>query len=391
MPETPSSLPTAAVVSRRVVAIWIDWYAYHIARFRGIQANPDLAGAVQGIELVGGIGVHAGLRFREGLPSDIPVETLMPDSSWHEANKFALAAKLWRSLSRFDPEVVLIPGYYTLPAVAAALWARIHGRKSVLMTESTEGDRKRNWWREALKGSLLRVLFNWAIAGGKSHLRYLKKLGFPDRRIGQFYDVVDNRYLKETVNGLRLESARITGLPLRYFLYVGRLSEEKNVGRLLTEWITYRNGGGIWPLVIVGAGPETEALRTSALSSPYFEDVHFAGHRSFRELPAFYAFAGCFVLPSTREPWGLVVNEAMASGLPVLVSNRCGCAEDLVDTGQNGFTFDPFEEGELATLLARMESLELSAWNEMSLQSLNIIGDYTPEALGAEVACIAAA
>lgn len=391
MPETRSFLPTASVVSRRVVAIWIDWYAYHIARFRGIQANPELAGSVQGIELVGGIGVHAGLRFREGLPSDIPVETLMPDSSWHEANKFVLAAKLWRSLSRFDPEVVLIPGYYTLPAVAAALWARLHGRKSVLMTESTEGDHKRSWWREALKGSLLRVLFNWAIAGGKAHLRYLEKLGFPGRRIGQFYDVVDNRYLKETVNGLRRESARITGLPLRYFLYVGRLSEEKNVGRLLAEWITYRNGGGVWPLVIVGAGPETEALRTAALRSPYFEDVHFAGHRSFRELPAFYAFAGCFVLPSTREPWGLVVNEAMASGLPVLVSNRCGCAEDLVDRGQNGFTFDPFEEGELATLLARMESLEVSAWNEMSLRSLNIIENYTPEALGAEVACIAAA
>jgi 1,2-diacylglycerol 3-alpha-glucosyltransferase len=390
MPETPSSLPTAAIVSRRVVAIWIDWYAYHIARFRGIQANPDLAGAVQGIELVGGIGVHAGLRFREGLPSDIPVETLMPDSSWQEANKFALAAKLWRSLSRFDPEVVLIPGYYTLPAVAAALWARIHGRKSVLMTESTEGDHNRSWWREALKRSLLRVLFNWAIAGGKAHLRYLEKLGFPVRRIGHFYDVVDNRYLKETVNDL-LESARITDLPLRYFLYVGRLSEEKNVGGLLTEWITYRNGGGRWPLVIVGAGPEAGALQTAASSSPYFEDVHFAGHRSFRELPAFYAFAGCFVLPSTREPWGLVVNEAMASGLPVLVSNRCGCAEDLVDRGQNGYTFDPFEEGALATLLARMESLELSAWNEMSRRSLNIIGNYTPEALGAEVACIAAA
>jgi 1,2-diacylglycerol 3-alpha-glucosyltransferase len=202
---------------------------------------------------------------------------------------------------------------------------------------------------------------------------------------------VDNRYLKETVNGLRLESARITGLPLRYFLYVGRLSEEKNVGSLLAEWITYRNGGGMWPLVIVGAGPEIGALRTTALSSPYFEDAHFAGHRSFRELPAFYAFAGCFVLPSTREPWGLVVNEAMACGLPVLVSNRCGCAEDLVERGQNGYTFDPFEEGALATLLTRMESLELSAWNEMSLRSLDIIENYTPEALGAEVACIAAA
>jgi glycosyltransferase involved in cell wall biosynthesis len=375
----------------RVVAIWIDWYAYHIARFQGIQKHPLLADGVWGIELVGGIGVHAGLKFRQELPLDLPVETLMPNSSWREANKFALAAKLWRRLSKLDPEVVLVPGYYTLPAIAAALWARFHNRKSVLMTESTEGDHPRVWWRETFKSMLIRLLFNWAISGGKAHMRYLERLNFPVRRIRRFYDVVDNHYLEETVGLLKLKSTSHIGLPHPYFLYVGRLSSEKNVDGLLAEWIQYREHGGTWPLVLVGAGSQTDSLKALASSSVFARDIYFAGHRTFRDLPSFYAFAGCFVLPSTREPWGLVVNEAMAAGLPVLVSSRCGCAEDLVDLGGNGFTFDPLKKDTLAALLATIESLELATLTRMSDRSREIINIYTPEALGAQVASIVTA
>jgi glycosyltransferase involved in cell wall biosynthesis len=391
MPDAHPFLSKNTSARCRVVAIWIDWYAYHLARFRGIQKHPLLADGVWGIELVGGIGVHAGLKFRQDLPLDLPVETLMPNSSWQEASKFALAAKLWRRLSKLDPEVVLVPGYYTSPAIAAALWARFHNRKSVLMTESTEGDHARVWWRETFKSILIRLLFNWAVSGGKAHMRYLERLNFPARRIRHFYDVVDNQYLKETVDPLKLKSGTHMGLPHPYFLYVGRLSSEKNVDGLLGEWIRYREHGGSWPLVLVGAGPQTDSLKAIASTSFFARDIYFAGHKTFHELPPFYAFAGCFVLPSTREPWGLVVNEAMAAGLPVLVSSRCGCAEDLVDSGGNGFTFDPLKKGTLAALLERIESLELTTLIRMSDRSREIIDTYTPEALGAQVASIVTA
>ena len=108
----------------RVAVIWIDWYPYHVARFRGLDAAPELAGRAVGIEMVGGVGVHAGLKFREELPDTLPIETLMPNRSWGEASQFALARMLWQRLNRLDPEVVLVPGYYTLPAVVAAVWAR---------------------------------------------------------------------------------------------------------------------------------------------------------------------------------------------------------------------------------------------------------------------------
>ena len=382
-------MPESTARDARVAVIWLDWYPYHVARFRGMHSHPALAGNVVGIELIGGIGVHAGLKFREDLPASLPIETLMPGTGWHEAGKFALARKLWRRLSELDPEVVLVPGYYTLPALAAALWARVHGTASVLMTESTAGDHLRSPWKERFKSLAIRCLFNWAVAGGKAHVDYLRQLGFRRDRIAGFYDVVDNDLFRDGTRTLRLQS---TGLqPQKYFLYVGRLAAEKNVDALLQSWLRYREEGGAWPLVLVGDGPEAAALKEAASASPYGAHVLFPGLKSSGELLPFYAFAGCFVLPSTREPWGLVVNEAMAAGLPVLVSTRCGCAPNLVMEGFNGFTFDPANVATLTYLLHRVQSLAPEQHKRMSEASRTIIGDYSPAGFGRSVASIVAA
>jgi 1,2-diacylglycerol 3-alpha-glucosyltransferase len=370
----------------RVAVIWIDWYPYHVARFRGLEEAPSLQGSVVGIELVGGVGVHKGLKFREELPAGLRVETLMPQTSWLEANKLQLARMLWRRLSELDPEVVLVPGYYTLPAIAAAMWARVHGRTSVLMTESTASDHARVWWKELPKKIALRTLFHWAVTGGQAHVAYLRQLGFPADRIVGCYDVVDNAMFRDGALALRATA----GTPAPYFLYVGRLAEEKNVAGLLTAWVAYREQGGTWPLALCGDGPERTTLQAQAAGSSYGADVDFPGLKSSRELLPFYAHAGCFVLPSTREPWGLVVNEAMAAELPVLVSERCGCAPDLVREGVNGFAFDPANVAELTRLLLQMEQRPAAERNEMGQRSGEIIGRFTPRGFGNAIAGITA-
>ena len=116
------------------------------------------------------------------------------------------------------------------------------------------------------------------------------------------------------------------------------------------------------------------------------EFVRFEGLKSVRELPPYYAFARCFVLPSTREPWGLVVNEAMASGLPVIVSNRCGCAEDLVEDGANGYTFDPDRTGSLTENLHELSGMNTRELAAMADQSRELIARYSPEIWASEVA-----
>jgi glycosyltransferase involved in cell wall biosynthesis len=107
--------------------------------------------------------------------------------------------------------------------------------------------------------------------------------------------------------------------------------------------------------------------------------VRLPGFVQYDGLRALYARAGAFILPSVSDPWGLVVNEAMAAGLPVLVSNRCGCAPDLVEEGRNGFTFDPYDIEGLARLMLRMSSMSDAERAAMGQASREIIRRWTPE------------
>jgi glycosyltransferase involved in cell wall biosynthesis len=88
--------------------------------------------------------------------------------------------------------------------------------------------------------------------------------------------------------------------------------------------------------------------------------------------------AQVYIHASTTDQWGLVVNEAMASGLPVIVSDRCGCAPDLVSEGDNGYTFDPYNVNQLAELMIKMDSNDVDI-KAMGRTSQNIISNWSPE------------
>jgi glycosyltransferase involved in cell wall biosynthesis len=108
--------------------------------------------------------------------------------------------------------------------------------------------------------------------------------------------------------------------------------------------------------------------------------VHLAGFKPYNELPVYYASANAFIHASTAEQWGLVVNEAIASGLPVIVSDRCGCAPELVNG--NGFTFDPTNEHELADRLFEMASLSDQERQGLGENSYRIAPNFAPERFG---------
>jgi len=167
------------------------------------------------------------------------------------------------------------------------------------------------------------------------------------------------------------------GLPEHYFVCTARLSPEKNIARLLQAFALYRKNGGKWDLVLVGSGPQEQTLRAMAVRlAP--GAIHFAGWQQYPDLPRYYGLASAAVLPSLSEPWGLVVNEAMAAGLPVLVSNRCGCVPELCHNGINGYQFDPKDVKWLAYLMCRTSSGEVDL-ERMGQASQRIIANFTPE------------
>ena len=292
----------------------------------------------------------------------------------------ALAARVTDWLDESDPQAVVITGYYFPAMRAAARWAQRQGRASIFMGDSQWGDRRRIALREWAKGWWVRRHYDAAFAAGERTVEYLMRMGFPRERIWTGYDVVDNQAFATGAATARSQADSLRnslGLPERYFLFVGRFAPEKNLVRLLEAYAGYRQTAGqsAWGLVLVGSGPLEKELRAQVEK---LRDVVFAGFQQKDTLPAYFGLASCLVLPSISEPWGLVVNEAMAAGLPVLVSNRCGCVPELVQPGVNGYVCDPLDTEEMARLLGVVSSDTAEA-GRMGEASRHIVALYTPE------------
>ncbi len=361
----------------RVAIMWISLGPYHWARLNALAEMRELD--VRCFELAR----REALRGWEDQAQwrNAARETLY-DGRWEESDKRLLAQNMVTAMARFQPDVIVSAGYAELPMRQAVRWGRKHRRLSILMADSQWIDRPRLVLKEYFKGWWLRRHFDAAFVAGERHVSYLSKLGFPGQCVWKGYNVVDNRHFDGVASEVRRRPEKWRtrwNLPLRYFLYVGRLAREKNLSRLLNAYSAYRAGAGenAWDLVLVGAGPCEEELRTLARQRSWI-GVHFAGAKTIEELPAFYALASCFVLPSVSEPWGLVVNEAMACGLPVLVSQKCGAAGDLVLPGVNGYVFDPLDVESMRHLLARLASDRVDR-DAMGNASRQIIGRFTPE------------
>ncbi len=132
--------------------------------------------------------------------------------------------------------------------------------------------------------------------------------------------------------------------------------------------------------MLLGDGPLRQAINNQLSTLNLHSHVHLPGFKPYDQLPIYYGLAKAFVHASTTEQWGLVVNEAIASGLPVIVSERCGCAPELVQG--NGFTFDPMNEHELAARLLKMALLSQEEQKQLGQASYGIAANFAPERFG---------
>ena len=222
------------------------------------------------------------------------------------------------------------------------------------------------------------------LVGGAPQAAYARELGIPEEAIFHGYDAVDNVYFAEQAARVRdmaeVERARLD-LPVRFFLAASRFVAKKNLFRLLDAYAAYRQrtGAGAWHLVLLGDGALRAQIESRIVRLDLIGRVMLPGFKQYEELPAWYGLASAFVHASTTEQWGLVVNEAMASGLPVLVSERCGCVPDLVEDGINGFTFDPYDVEALAGLMQRVAAMTDERRAAMGRAGQLIIADWGPE------------
>ena len=277
----------------------------------------------------------------------------------------------FRSLRRgIDGEpfdAMWVHGYSTVNALHAIAAARVLGIPVLLRAEPWLSDRKRS----RLKLRAKRIFFaalRRAVAGvlpiGTRNARYWAHYFGEDFPSFPMPYAVNNEFFAEGRRNaaarrpaLMTELALDSGRPV--ILFASKLQTRKHCDHLLAACLRLY---GRLPeeqrphLLIVGDGEQMAALQAQAAASPAGSLVRFAGFRNQRELPRFFEVASIFVLPSRHEAWGLIVNEAMAAGLPVIVSQDVGCAADLLRDGENGFTYPfgniPALEAALAATLA---------------------------------------
>jgi glycosyltransferase involved in cell wall biosynthesis len=330
------------------------------------------------------------LEVEEKKTGDCQRTTLFPGRPFDQVSRREMRTAVECVLDEHRPSVVCLNGYSFLYNWAALGWCLRHKVPAIVCSESNEFDEVRRPWKEAVKRFFVSHCAA-GLAGGQSQADYLIKLGLPSARVFTGYDIVDNDHFSDGAAIARAQAYDLRkklALPENYFLACSRFGQKKNLPRLIKAFARYRQlavnekvkseESKIWDLVVVGDGEEKALIEKAMAECQVVPFVHLVGAKAYDQLPYYYGLASAFIHASTTEQWGLVVNEAMASGLPVLVSNRCGCASDLVREGVNGFTFDPADEAEIARKMLRIAN-DAALLSTMGSASCKIIANWSPE------------
>lgn len=283
---------------------------------------------------------------------------------------------LLKTIYKLKPDVAIIPGYSELYNWFALTYCMLRGIPRIVTFDSTEADRIRKPFNEYIKKIYIGE-FHYAMTYGTKSREYIHKLGMPFDKIYlrcQASNVAELNRIMKVLPPRKKESGKIR------LLYIGRLSPEKNLHRLITAFTAANRKTQSeikCDLVLVGDGPQRAELER-AVADLGVNNIIFEGGVSWSETVKYYCDSDIFILPSLSEPWGVVVNEAMICGLPVLVSTQCGSAHDLVFDGVNGYKFDPKDEKELedkiCLMISRPENLV-----EMGERSREFISEYSPK------------
>jgi glycosyltransferase involved in cell wall biosynthesis len=348
---------------------------YHVARLNALATRCELSV----IELSDTDSTYAWDKVSQGC--DFRRQTLVKDLDTDPAARRLLPAALARALAAAAPEAVAAPGWGFPGALLALQWCLGKGVPAILMSDSQAADHARSPYKEWIKAFVV-SRYSAAFVAGTSSAAYVKALGMAQERTIPGYDVVDNSHFKAGAGQARGNPAlrQALGLPPRYWLACSRFVPQKNLPMLLKAYARYRAGAKDEPfdLVMLGDGPQKAELLALRDSLGLAEWVRFPGFAQYPDLPSYYGLASAFLLVSGIEPWGLVVNEAMAAGLPVLVSSACGCAPDLVREGQNGYSFDPLDEDALLNAMLALHGQGSAGLEAMGRAAEATIGAWSP-------------
>lgn len=279
-------------------------------------------------------------------------------------------------------EVLWLHGYHTVTHIVAALTQRALGGSRLFREDQTLLS-PRARWKTVMKSVGLPTFFGggYGLFVGTENRRWFARWGVPEHRLFHVPYAVDNNALRVAARELvpRREQLRAElGIEREagpVILTLGRLIPKKQPLHLLDAFRQVRANRRC-TLLVVGSGLLEQELRQK-VDAERIPDVVFAGFLDQTEIARAYVAADAFALVSSHdETWGLVVNEAMNFGLPVVVSDKVGCAADLVVDGRNGFVVPSRDREALAHAFQKLvESAELR--QRFGQASIDIVSQWT--------------
>ena len=308
------------------------------------------------------------LTFRHVVVGGLTVRRTHPD-----ATDFYLSPRILRAIGRARPDGVVAAGY-SVPTLYAAVWSRFTGRPFVIHSDGTSASERGYGRAQLIARRILLRRAAAAVANSGPAAERFRELGVPPDRLFLARHATRLEPMWQAGEARSYES----GGALR-LLAVGRLIPRKGFDRLLRGVARARARRASVVLTILGSGPEEGALRALANSLGLEGEVTFAGFVDQAGLPAHYSAADAFAFPTLEDPFGFVLLEAMAAGLPVVTSPFAGATADLVDDGDNGLVADPGDVEATADALVRLAGdAELRARLGRAARATTL--DRTPDA-----------
>jgi glycosyltransferase involved in cell wall biosynthesis len=284
----------------------------------------------------------SGLPFKHRVIDGLTIRRDNPD-----ATDYYLSPRILRTIAAARPEAVVAAGY-SVPTLYAAIYCTTHRKPLIIHSDGTSASENALSRIQAVARSVLLPRASAAVANSAPAADRFREMGVaPDRlfmarhstRLEPMWQAAEDR--DYDVDG-----------PLTV-LMVGRLIPRKGVDRLLRAARAASDRGARIAVRLVGSGPDEDELRGLAAELSLTE-VEFAGFVDQDGLPDHYAAADVFVFPSLDDPFGFVLLEAMAAGLPAVTSPLAGATTDLVEDGVNGLVAHPDDTDGIADALVRL-------------------------------------
>jgi len=244
-------------------------------------------------------------------------------------------------------DAIWLHGYGYAAYVLAALTAFIL-RIPILMRSETHLGLRRSRVRRLARDAILRFAYLRVAAFlsvGTQNRAYYRYLGIPDKKIFRVPYSVDNNRFRQRSSVAKADIVKLRfeyGIPADdvVVLFASKFMGRKNPMVVVQAAEMLVRQGLSFTLVLAGSGEQERELK-EAVAAAKLTNVVFLGFINQSALPDVLGISDIFILPSEDEPWGLIVNEALCAGLPVIIGEQVGCAPDLVVDGENGFLVDP--------------------------------------------------